>query len=67
MPPGKGGENDHLNAVKKYLCAKVIKENRDTIVGVKVRLDKNITDDGMFTLWKLWEHVPRHPILDIYF
>lgn len=43
---GPGGENDHLNAIKLDHCTKIIEENRDIIVGVKVRLDKNITDGG---------------------
>ena len=43
---GPGGESDHLNALKTNLCVNTIKENKDVIVGVKVRLDKNITDDG---------------------
>ena len=43
---GPGGESDHLNALKTNLCVNTIKENKEVIVGVKVRLDKNITDDG---------------------
>ena len=35
-----GGENDHLNAIKERSCIKCIEENRDIIVGVKVRLDR---------------------------
>jgi predicted amidohydrolase len=41
---GKGGESDHLNAIKVDQTVSCIKANRDFIVGVKVRLDKNITD-----------------------
>jgi len=41
-----GGESDHLNAIKPKLCAKVARENPDSVVGLKVRLDKSITDGG---------------------
>ena len=27
-------------------CAKTVEQNRDVIVGVKVRLDRNITNEG---------------------
>ena len=37
---GPGGENDHLNAIKLNSCIKCIQENRDILVGIKVRLDK---------------------------
>ena len=37
---GPGGENDHLNAIKLKSCIKCIQENRDILVGVKVRLDR---------------------------
>ena len=43
---GTGGESDSLNAIKTNLCAKVATENSDIIVGLKVRLDQNITDCG---------------------
>merc|ERR1719464_2468176 len=41
-----GGENDHLNAIKLKPCIDAIEANRDLIVGVKVRLDRNITNNG---------------------
>lgn len=43
---GVGGENDHLNALKLNACINCIEANRDLIVGVKVRLDVNITNNG---------------------
>lgn len=41
-----GGESDHLNAIKQDLCVQCVKENPDVIVGIKVRLDKSITNNG---------------------
>ena len=43
---GPGGESDHINAIKKDMCIKTIQDNREIVIGVKVRLDKNITDNG---------------------
>ena len=43
---GPGGEVDSLNVLKTELCVKTIKEHRDQIVGVKVRLDRNISNNG---------------------
>ena len=43
---GPGGESDHLNALKINQCVKTIREHCDVIVGVKLRLDRNVTDDG---------------------
>ena len=43
---GPGGESDHVHALKTGLCVNTIKSNEGVIVGVKVRLDKNITDGG---------------------
>ena len=43
---GPGGESDHINAIKINSCVKCVEENRDLVVGIKVRLDKNITDNG---------------------
>ncbi|XP_059096815.1 deacetylase Atu3266-like [Tigriopus californicus] len=41
-----GGESDHLNAIKQSLCVQCVKDNPDIIVGIKVRLDKSITNNG---------------------
>nr|XP_022339401.1 uncharacterized protein LOC111134562 [Crassostrea virginica] len=41
-----GGELDSLNVVTVDDCAKCILENRDMIVGVKVRLSDSIADNG---------------------
>ena len=43
---GPGGEVDSLNVLKTELCVKTIKEHREKIVGVKVRLDRNISNNG---------------------
>ena len=43
---GTGGESDSINSIKTTLCSKIAKANKDIIVGLKVRLDKNITDGG---------------------
>lgn len=43
---GPGGENDHLNSLKLKPLIKCVQEHPDLIVGVKVRLDRNITDNG---------------------
>ncbi|CAL1543798.1 unnamed protein product [Lymnaea stagnalis] len=42
-----GGECDSLNAVQVDDCVRVINENRDMIVGVKVRLGIPITNNGL--------------------
>jgi len=43
---GPGGESDSINILKTDLCVKTLKENRDVLVGVKIRLDRNITSGG---------------------
>ena len=43
---GPGGESDSVNALKPDLCAAAILANRDRVVGVKFRLDRNITSEG---------------------
>ena len=43
---GPGGEVDSVNVVKTELCVKTIRANRERIVGVKVRLDRNISNNG---------------------
>ena len=43
---GTGGESDSINSIKTALCSKIAKANKDIIIGLKVRLDKNITDGG---------------------
>ncbi|KAL9979660.1 hypothetical protein ACROYT_G017357 [Oculina patagonica] len=42
----KGGECDSLNQVDCKLCIDCISQNRDTIVGVKVRLSASAANDG---------------------
>lgn len=42
----KGGECDSLNQVSSKLCTECIKQNRDMIVGVKVRLSASAANDG---------------------
>ena len=42
----KGGECDSLNQVNSKLCTDCINENRDAIVGVKVRLSASAANDG---------------------
>ena len=46
MLAAPGGELDSLNVVTVDDCAKCILENRDMIVGVKVRLSDSIADNG---------------------
>ncbi|KAK3803564.1 hypothetical protein RRG08_023283 [Elysia crispata] len=41
-----GGECDSLSVVDVDACVKTIKANRDKIVGVKVRLARNVCDQG---------------------
>ena len=43
-----GGECDSLNQVDVSRCVKCIRENRDMIVGVKVRLSSSVTNAGLF-------------------
>ncbi|CAG5125653.1 unnamed protein product [Candidula unifasciata] len=43
---GSGGECDSLNVVNVQDCVRVINENRDMIVGIKVRLAAAVCDDG---------------------
>ena len=43
---GTGGESDSINSIKTSLCSAIARKNPDIIVGLKVRLDKNITDGG---------------------
>ena len=43
---GTGGESDSINSIKANLCSQIARANQDIIVGLKVRLDKNITDGG---------------------
>jgi dihydroorotase len=43
---GPGGESDSVNCLNTDLCVKTIEANRDLVVGVKIRLDRNITDSG---------------------
>ena len=43
---GPGGEVDSVNVVKTELCVKTIRANRERIVGVKARLDRNISNNG---------------------
>lgn len=43
---GKGGECDSLNQVDVDQCVSCVQENRDMVVGVKVRLAADITDNG---------------------
>ena len=43
---GPGGEVDSVNVAKTELCVKTIRGKREKIVGVKVRLDKNISNNG---------------------
>lgn len=42
----KGGECDSLNQVDPDLCIKCINQNKDLIVGVKVRLSASVANDG---------------------
>ena len=42
----KGGECDSLNQVDSKLCTECINQNRDVIVGVKVRLSASAANDG---------------------
>jgi len=42
----KGGECDSLNQVNSKLCIECINQNRDVIVGVKVRLSASAASDG---------------------
>ena len=42
----KGGECDSLNQVDSELCIKCINQNRDLIVGVKLRLSASAANDG---------------------
>lgn len=43
---GPGGENDHIHSAKLKPCIDCCVANNDIIVGIKVRLDRNITDNG---------------------
>jgi len=43
---GPGGESDHVNCLKTQLCTSTLLQNKDLLVGVKIRLDQNITDGG---------------------
>ncbi|KAJ7378992.1 hypothetical protein OS493_018786 [Desmophyllum pertusum] len=43
----KGGECDSLNQVNSELCVECINQNRDMIVGVKVRLSASAANDGV--------------------
>jgi len=43
---GPGGESDHVNCLKTQLCTSTLLQNKDLLVGVKIRLDQNITDEG---------------------
>ena len=43
---GPGGESDHVNCLKTQLCTNTLLKNKDLLVGVKIRLDRNITDEG---------------------
>ncbi|GAB1602270.1 uncharacterized protein LOC115230581, partial, partial [Argonauta hians] len=43
---GKGGECDSLNVVDVEKCVTCIQDNRDLVVGVKVRLTSNVADNG---------------------
>ncbi|CAH1773076.1 unnamed protein product [Owenia fusiformis] len=43
---GIGGESDCLNQVDTEMCIKAIEDNRDLVVGVKVRLTANVANDG---------------------
>ncbi|XP_064642399.1 deacetylase Oant_2987-like [Lineus longissimus] len=45
---GQGGECDSLNQVDPELCLECIEENRDIIVGVKVRLSADVANDGAY-------------------
>ena len=42
----KGGECDSLNQVNSELCTECINQNRDVIVGVKIRLSASAANDG---------------------
>ena len=42
----KGGECDSLNQVNSKLCIDCINQNRDMIVGVKVRLSASAANNG---------------------
>ena len=44
--PVKGGECDSLNQVDVDWCTKCIEQNKDMIVGVKVRLSASAANDG---------------------
>jgi len=43
---GPGGESDHVNCLKTQLCTRTLQQNKDLLIGVKIRLDQNITDEG---------------------
>ena len=43
-----GGECDSLNQVDVAQCVSCINENKDMIVGVKVRLSSSVTNGGIF-------------------
>ena len=40
-----GGEVDSVNVVKTELCVKTVRANKEKIVGVNVRLDRNISNN----------------------
>ena len=44
--PGGGGEIDSLNVVNVSDCVDVIRQNRDMVVGIKLRLALDISDNG---------------------
>ena len=41
-----GGEVDSVNVVKTELCVKTVRANKEKIVWVNVRLDRNISNNG---------------------
>ena len=43
---GTGGESDAINALDVDSCVEAAKNNSDFVVGIKLRLDRAITDNG---------------------
>ena len=43
---GQGGELDSLNQVSAEACIDSVLSNRDIVVGIKVRLTADVSDNG---------------------
>ena len=46
VDPGEGGELENLDDIDEALCLRCIESHKNRVVGIKLRLNRDIANDG---------------------